>query len=61
MNELLFDDSGDEDRDAGDIEDEVKDLMKNHYLDKDEAKHVKEIMDEYGLYEDDSVELKDVL
>ena len=61
MNELLFDDSDDEDRDAGDIEDEVKDLMKNHYLDKDEAKHVKEIMDEYGLYEDDAVELKDVL
>ena len=35
--------------------------MKDHYLEHDEAEHVKDIMDEYGLGEDDAVELKDVL
>lgn len=44
-----------------DTDDEVKDLMKDHDLDKEEAEHVKEIMDDEGLDEDEAVELKDDL
>lgn len=62
MPKPLFDDAdevGGKEKEEPD--EEVKELMKNHYLDRDEAEHVKEVMDEYGLDEDEAVELKDVL
>jgi len=62
MPKPLFDDTdemGDKEKEAPD--EEVKELMKNHYLDQDGAEHVKDVMDEYSLNEDDAVELKDVL
>ncbi len=43
------------------LDEDIKDLMKNHDLDKDEAEHVQEIIDETGLDEDCAVELKDIL
>jgi hypothetical protein len=41
--------------------DESKGLMERHNLNKEEAEHVKEIMDEEGLDEDDAVELREDL
>jgi division protein CdvB (Snf7/Vps24/ESCRT-III family) len=35
--------------------------MESHDLDKEEAEHVQEIMEEYGLDEDDAVELSEEL
>ena len=39
-------------------DEEIAKLMKDHYLEQDEAEEVKELMDETGLDEDDAVELK---
>ncbi|MDP3725740.1 MAG: hypothetical protein Q8R36_00910 [bacterium] len=49
------------DNDEEKIDEETVELMKNHDLDVDDAKHVQEIMDDYGLDESDAVELKDDL
>lgn len=50
------------DNDGGEAPDEdIKELMENHDLDKEEAEHVQEIMEEYDLDEDDAVELADEL
>lgn len=43
------------------LDEETIGLMKDHDLDADEAKHVQEIMEDYGLDESDAVELKDDL
>ena len=43
------------------MEAETKELMKNYDLDKDEAEHVKEIINNTGLDAGDAVELKDDL
>ena len=61
MDKPLFDDANYETDDKKSPDEEIAELMKDHYLEQDEAKHVKDIMDEYGLDEDDAVELKDVL
>lgn len=39
-------------------DDEVKEVMENQDLDRDTAERVVEIMDEYGVDEDDAVELE---
>lgn len=55
----------DSDEKLEDSDDEVNEetfaLMKDHDLDINDAKHVQEIMDDYGLDESDAVELKDDL
>ncbi len=38
---------------------EVRELMKNHDLDQEDAEKVKDIMDSEGLDEDEAIELKD--
>jgi hypothetical protein len=35
--------------------------MENHDLDQEKAENVKEIMDEYGVDEDDAIELEELL
>jgi hypothetical protein len=40
-------------------DEDVRELMENHDLDKDTAEHVQEIMDDLGIDEDDAVELAD--
>lgn len=42
-------------------DEEVKELMENHDLDKDTAERVQEVMEEYGVDEDDAVELEENL
>ena len=44
-----------EDEEAPD--DDVKDIMEAHDLDKDEAEQVQELMDELGVDEDEAVEI----
>ena len=39
------------------MEEEVKEIMKEHGMDEDEAERVQELMEEHGLDEDDAVEL----
>lgn len=40
---------------------EVRRIMKDNMIDKEQAENVKEIMDEYDLDEDDAVELEEFL
>ncbi len=40
-------------------DDDVKSLMVDHDLDQDTAEKVQEIMDEYGVDEDDAIELEE--
>jgi len=40
-------------------DEEIGELMGNHDLDKDTAEKVKEIMEEYGVDEDDAIELEE--
>jgi hypothetical protein len=42
-------------------DDEVLTLMKDHDLDLDTARDVREIMDEYGVDEFDAIELEECL
>jgi len=35
--------------------------MENHDLEQEQAESVKEIMDEYGLDEDDAIEVKELM
>ena len=42
-------------------EEEVKELMESHDLDKDTAERVQEIMDDLGVDEDDAVEIEESL
>ena len=42
------------------VEEEIKELMENHDIDKDTAEKVQELVDE-GLDEEDAVELADEL
>lgn len=39
------------------LDDEIKELMENHDLDQDTAEQVRDAMDEYGVDEDDAVDL----
>jgi len=41
------------------IDEEVKEIMKNRGVDEDEAEKIKELMDEEGLDEDEAVALAD--
>jgi hypothetical protein len=50
-----------EDSDDEELDEDVIDLMKDHDLDVDDAKHVQEIMDDLGLDESDAVELENDL
>lgn len=43
------------------MDEEIKELMKDHDLDEDTAEHVRDVMDEYGLDEYDAVELEELL
>lgn len=61
MDKPLFDDANYETDDKKSPDEEIAKLMKDHYLEQDEAEEVKELMDETGLDEDDAVELKNVL
>lgn len=47
------------DDDEEEITDEVKELMKSHDLDQDDAEKVYDIMENEGLDEDEAIELKD--
>ena len=40
---------------------EIKELMKNHDLDKETAEHVQEIIEDLGVGEDDAIALSDVI
>ncbi len=40
-------------------DEDVKDLMESHDLDKDTAERVQEIMDDLGVDEDDAVEIEE--
>ena len=40
---------------------DVKELMESHDLDKDTAEHVQEIMEDLGVDEDDAVEIEESL
>jgi len=40
------------------MDEETKELMKNHDLDEETAEHVKEIIEETGLDADDAVEIE---
>ena len=60
-NEIDNEIDNDLDEEIEGIDDEIKELMENQDLDLEEAEHVAEIMDEYGLDEEDAVELKDEL
>lgn len=42
-------------------DEDVKELMKSHDLDKDTAERVQEIMDDLGVDEDDAVEIEESL
>ncbi|MDP2668487.1 MAG: hypothetical protein Q8P07_01485 [bacterium] len=55
-----FEEKSDSD-DEDEVDEETTELMKEHDLDVDDAKHVQEIMDDLGLDESDAIELKDDL
>jgi hypothetical protein len=55
-NDPIKNESGDETPDE-----DVKELMESHDLDKDTAERVQEIMDELGVDEDDTVEIEESL
>jgi chorismate mutase len=42
-------------------DEDVKELMESHDLDKDTAERVQEIMDDLGVDEDDAVEIEESL
>jgi hypothetical protein len=42
------------------VEEETKDLMENHDIDKDTAEQVQELIDE-GIDEDDAVEIQELI
>ncbi len=41
------------------IEDDIKEIMKNQEMDADQAERIRDIMEEYGLSEDEAVELEE--
>lgn len=41
------------------IDEDTKELMKDHNLDKDDAERVLDIMDEYGVDEDDAIMIQE--
>lgn len=43
------------------MDEEIKELMKDHDLDEDTAERVRDVMDEYDLDEYDAVELEELL
>ena len=42
-------------------EEEIKEIMENYDIDEEEAEIVLDLVDEYGLSEDEAVEIKDDL
>ncbi len=43
----------------GKPDEDVAELMENHDLDEDTAEKVRDIMEEYGVGEDDAIELEE--
>lgn len=41
-------------------DEDTKELMKDHDLDVDTAERVRDIMDEYGVDEDDAIEIEEL-
>ncbi len=55
MDEEIIKDNFSENEEAPD--EDVKEIMEAHALDKDEAEQVQELMDELGVDEDEAVEI----
>jgi len=43
------------------MDENTKQIMEDHDIDKDTAEHIQEIMDEYGVDEDDAIMLEEEL